>query len=117
MPSPTHLLGDLADSARARVLPLLSPRNRARWGADSLSRDGQAVVDRRRQETREERLERTKQSIAERLAPVCVQMPGEEFDALVAHMAELQIRYALRRSEDLFPEMAAESRRASIEVA
>jgi hypothetical protein len=73
-------------------------------------------VDRRRQETREERLERTKQSIAERLAPVCVQMPGEEFDALVAHMAELQIRYALRRSDDLFPEMA-EWRRESVEVA
>jgi hypothetical protein len=74
-------------------------------------------VDRRRQETREERLQRTKRSIAERLAPVCHQMPREEFDALVAHMAELQIRYALRRSEDLFPEMAAEWRRESVEVA
>lgn len=73
------------------------------------------VVDRRRQETRASRFQRTKQDIAERLQTACAQMPPQEFDALVTHMAEIEIRYALRRSADLFPEMA-EWRRGEVDV-
>ena len=62
-------------------------------------------MDRRRQESREERFERTRKDIAERLAVACAGMSSDEFDALVTHMAELQIKYTLRRSADLFPEV------------
>jgi hypothetical protein len=72
-------------------------------------------VDRRRQESRQERFQRTKHEIAVRLAVSCADMPDVEFDDLVTHMAELQIKYALRRSADLFPEVMAWER-GSVDV-
>jgi hypothetical protein len=72
-------------------------------------------VDRRRQESRQERFERTKKDIAGRLAASCADMASQEFDDLVAHMAELQIRYTQRRSADLFPEVM-DWERGSVDV-
>jgi hypothetical protein len=72
-------------------------------------------VDRRRQESRQERFERTKLDIAHRLGGSCADMSSEEFDELVTHMAELQIKYALRRSADLFPEVV-EWERGAVDV-
>ena len=62
-------------------------------------------MDRRRQESREERFERTKREIGERLQRHCPGMSPAEFDELVTQMAEVQIKYTLRRSADLFPEV------------
>jgi hypothetical protein len=62
-------------------------------------------MDRRRQESRQERFDRTKQEIADRLATACGDLPSEEFDDLVTQMAEIQIKYTQRRSADLFPEV------------
>ena len=73
-------------------------------------------VDRRREESRQERFERTKREIAERVERLCSEMPHEEFDDLVTHMAELQIKYTLRRSEDLFPEIV-EWERGAVDLA
>jgi hypothetical protein len=42
-------------------------------------------------------------------------MASQEFDDLVAHMAELQIRYTQRRSADLFPEVM-DWERGSVDV-
>jgi hypothetical protein len=74
---------------------------RRRW----MQPEPELIMDRRRQESRLERFARTKQDIAERLAAACADMSSNEFDALVTHMAELQIKYTLRRSADLFPEV------------
>lgn len=73
------------------------------------------TVDRRRQESRQERFERTKKDIADRLAASCADMPSDEFDDLVTHMAELQIKYMQRRSADLFPEVM-DWERGSVDV-
>lgn len=62
------------------------------------------MLNRRIETLREERLNRTKAEIAERIRCVCREMPAEEFDVLVSHMAEVQIKYTLRRSSDLFPD-------------
>jgi hypothetical protein len=79
---------------------------------DSLGREVASVrgpdganVDRRRQESREERFERTKREIGERLQRHCPGMSSVEFDEMVTQMAEVQIKYTLRRSADLFPEV------------
>jgi hypothetical protein len=88
----------------------------ARWSAE---RNGAAplgvYVERRRQESRPERLERTKREIAERLERLCRDMPPEDFEDLVTHMAQVQIKYTLRRSADLFPEIV-EWERGSVEL-
>jgi hypothetical protein len=62
------------------------------------------VLNRRIEGLREERLNRAKAEIAERIKCVCSAMSPEEFDLLVSHMAEVQIKYSLRRSTDLFPD-------------
>jgi hypothetical protein len=62
-------------------------------------------VDRRRQESRGERFQRTKKDISDRLSAACADMSTDEFDELTSHMAELQIKYMQRRSADLFPEV------------
>lgn len=62
------------------------------------------VLNRRIEQLREERVTRTKNEIAARIRGVCGQMPPEEFDRLVSDMAEVQIKYSLRRSTDLFPD-------------
>lgn len=63
-----------------------------------------AVLNRRSESVRQDRLNRAKLEIAERIRCVCPGMSAEEFDALVSHMAEVQIKYTLRRSTDLFPD-------------
>ena len=62
------------------------------------------VLNRRIETLRQERLNRTKAEIAERIRCVCREMSAEEFDLLVLHMAEVQIKYTLRRSSDMFPD-------------
>jgi hypothetical protein len=62
------------------------------------------VLNRRREILRQDRLTRTKLEIAERIRCVCAGLSPEEFDALVSQMAEVQIKYTLRRSGDLFPD-------------
>lgn len=62
------------------------------------------VLNRRIEQLRQERLERAKSEIAERIRNVCDGMSAEQFDELVTHMAEVQIKYTLRRSSDLFPD-------------
>lgn len=62
------------------------------------------MLNRRMEEVRRDRLERAKAEIATRISCVCGHMSAEQFDELVTHMAELQIKYTLRRSRDLFPE-------------
>ena len=66
-----------------------------------------AVLNRRSEIIRQDRLNRAKLEIAERIRCVCTEMPAEEFDVLVSHMAEVQIKYTLRRSGDLFPDGGA----------
>jgi hypothetical protein len=63
------------------------------------------VLNRRIDALRQERLDRTKSEIAARIQRVCGAMSPEEFDVLVSHMAEVQIKYSLRRSTDLFPDV------------
>jgi hypothetical protein len=53
---------------------------------------------------RQDRLNRTKREISERIRCVCTGMSAEDFDLLVTHMAEVQIKYTLRRSGDFFAE-------------
>lgn len=62
------------------------------------------MLNRRIEQLRQERLDRAKTEIAERIRSVCTTMAPEEFDRLVSDMAEVQIKYSLRRSTDLFPE-------------
>ena len=62
------------------------------------------MLNRRMEEVRRGRLERAKAEIAARISCVCGHMSPEQFAELVTHMAELQIKYTLRRSRDLFPE-------------
>ena len=62
------------------------------------------VLNRRLDALREERLNKAKTEIAERIRGVCTDMSPEDFDTLVTHMAEVQIKYSLRRSSDLFPD-------------
>jgi hypothetical protein len=62
------------------------------------------VLNRRSENIRQDRLNRAKTEIAERIRRVCAGMSEEEFDGLVSHMAEVQIKYTLRRSGDLFPD-------------
>jgi hypothetical protein len=52
-----------------------------------------AATDSSRSQTLDPRVERAKSAIAFRLRAVCAGMPAEEFDALMEHMAEVQIKY------------------------
>jgi hypothetical protein len=70
-----------------------------------------AVLNRRSEIIRQDRVNRAKQEIADRIRCVCAGMPAEEFDVLVTHMAEVQIKYTLRRSDDLFPDGGARKER------
>ena len=62
------------------------------------------MLNRRIEQLRQERVNRAKAEIAERIRDVCEGMAPEEFDRLVSDMAEVQIKYTLRRSSDLFPD-------------
>lgn len=59
------------------------------------------LVERRRHEDRQARLDWTKAEVAERIARVCAEMTPQEFDALVTRMANIEIKYAFRRFHDL----------------
>ena len=61
-------------------------------------------MEKRRQEIRQELLDRTKAEIAERLASVCATMPLDEFERLVHRMATIKIKYMVQRNEDFFSE-------------
>lgn len=69
------------------------------------------MPNRRFEEARAALLRRAKGEIAQRIAQVCGDMSAPDFDALVTHMAELEIKYALRRSEDLFPDLVEDAER------
>jgi hypothetical protein len=53
--------------------------------------------ERRKEPTRTEIVDREKDAIAQRLIRVCHEMPPHEFEVLVARMAEIEIKYRLRR--------------------
>ena len=59
------------------------------------------MLERRLEAHRLKLVMRTRARIAERLRPLCAHVPEEEFSALVAKMAEVEIKYAHRRLEDL----------------
>lgn len=61
------------------------------------------MLNRRLEEARQARLDRAKGEIAARVACVCGHLSPEEFDALVTRMAEVQIKFTMRRSLDMFP--------------
>lgn len=56
-------------------------------------------------------LERLKRDIAARLRPVCAAMSEAEFAALVNRVAQVDLKYRARRTDDLFdPSQAAVTR-------
>jgi len=57
-------------------------------------------MDRRQEPARSELLSAVKKRLADRLRDVCAGMPAVEFDALVARMADIEIKYARRRADD-----------------
>ena len=63
-----------------------------------------ALTERRLEEPRQDRLQRTKAEIAARLRRVCEELSPDDFDALVERMASIEIKYTMRRSDDLFPD-------------
>ena len=65
------------------------------------------VLNRRAEHVRQDRVTRAKSEIAARIRRVCGEMSAEEFDRLVSDMAEVQIKFSLRRSVDLFPDPRA----------
>ena len=89
---------------RRHVLCLLKQACRAGAARLSAFLHHLYVLNRRIDALRQERLERTKSEIAARIRRVCDGMSPEEFDLLVSHMAEVQIKYTLRRSTDMFPD-------------
>ena len=62
-------------------------------------------MERRALKKRAELFERTKADIAKRLRAVCASSPHEEFQALIARMATLNIKYSQRRDILLFAEL------------
>jgi hypothetical protein len=59
-------------------------------------------MERRDAAGRRTRLERVKSRIADRLRPSCAALSEAEFDRLVEQIAEIEIKYDLRRTNDLF---------------
>lgn len=55
------------------------------------------MIERRSEANRAEILRRTKNEIAERLRYVCEQFDPQEFDALLSRIAEVHIKYTMRR--------------------
>lgn len=47
-------------------------------------------------QTRDERLEKLKQEVADRLRPLCPNMPADEFDQMVAKIAAVELKYTYR---------------------
>ncbi|MGH7637442.1 MAG: hypothetical protein ACREOK_07300 [Gemmatimonadaceae bacterium] len=62
------------------------------------------MLNRRAEHVRQDRVTRAKNEIAARIRCVCDGMSAEEFDRLVSDMAEVQIKFSLRRSTDMFPD-------------
>ena len=60
-------------------------------------------MTRRAERNREVALEKAKGRIAERLQAVCADLSADEFDELCTQMATIEIKYLMRRGEDLFP--------------
>lgn len=61
-------------------------------------------MERRREADRQAHLERTKREVADRLRPVCTEMPEHEFQNLVEQVVATKIKYSLQRTDDLFAE-------------
>lgn len=59
-------------------------------------------MERRALRKRSELFERTKTDIAKRLRAVCTYSPEEEFQALIARMATVTIKYSQRRDILMF---------------
>jgi hypothetical protein len=58
-----------------------------------------ARLNRRADVLRQQSFDRVRAEIAERLAAVCSHMDPQEFEALVRRAAEIEIKYAQRRTE------------------
>ena len=61
-----------------------------------------AMLERRLEPVRRDLLDRVKARVADRIRSVCGQLSDAEFDALVTRIAEIEIKYSTRRTEDLF---------------
>ena len=59
-------------------------------------------MERRVEMVRRELLDRVKARVAARIQSVCTHLPDHEFQALVTRIAEIEIKYSTRRTEDLF---------------
>jgi hypothetical protein len=62
-----------------------------------------AIMERRNDIEREERLRKTRSRIANRMRPILQNMPAEDFNRLVEQMAEVEIKYQLRRAQEDVP--------------
>lgn len=60
------------------------------------------MKNRRLEPARTEIVERTRAEVARRIKRVCAHLDEEEFNALVARMADIEIKYAMRREDALF---------------
>jgi hypothetical protein len=69
------------------------------------------MVERRSIEARKARLAEAKSEIAIRVRRVCASLSEAEFDELVTRMAEIEIRYVMRREDDSLGPAAASVRR------
>lgn len=77
--------------------------------ATSMGTRFQEQMQNRRQEViRLDLLERTKQSVASRIARVCEHFPPDAFEALVTRIAEIEIKYSMRERTDLLPARRAQ---------
>ena len=56
-------------------------------------------MERRHEEVRRGRLDRKKADVSGRLRPYCPHMTEDEFNAFAEQVAEIDIKYALRRQE------------------
>lgn len=63
------------------------------------------MEERRDKYGRHVRFERVKAELAERLRRVCAHMNEKEFDLLLERMATFHVKYTLRKSIDVFPEV------------
>jgi tetrahydromethanopterin S-methyltransferase subunit G len=61
-----------------------------------------AMLERRVEPVRRELLDRIEARVAARIGRVCAHLSPGEFRALVNRIAEIEIKYSTRRTEDLF---------------
>ena len=58
--------------------------------------------ERRIEAVRTDLIERTRAAVAGRIGRVCAHLEPEDFQALVARIAEIEIKYSMRRDQSFF---------------